>query len=171
MCEVSIRELGNTQYLVSYIGEFTFRVAVDTGVSYIALADLAECCGYKAGTKFSVRYTLPKVKLSVRHKDGRAVGGSTPAWFLAMDDAILFVKERALDDGFKKRFVGYAKTIRNFPVFVPQNSTTPEPVQPAQEQPKAPVAQPSIGVNSFVSRIDQMIAELVTMKQELSSIR
>lgn len=170
MCEVSIRELGNTQYLVSYIGEFTFRVAVDAGVSYIALADLAECCGYKAGTKFSVRYTLPKVKLSVRHRDGRTVGGATPAWFLAMDDAIQFVKERALDDGFKKWFVGYADTLRNLPTSIPEEDSH-EPVQPAQEQPKAPAAQPSIGVNSFVSRIDQMIVELVAMKQELSSIR
>lgn len=172
MCEVSIRELGNTQYLVTYGGKFSFRAAVDTGVAYISLADLAECCGYKAGSKYAIRSTLPKVKLDARHIDGRIVGKVSPMWFLTVDDAAQFVRERALDDGFKRWFAGYFEVLRNLPTSVPEEPD-PVPIQPEQEPPKAPspAAQPSIGVNSFITRIDQMIVELVTMKQELSSIR
>ena len=68
MREVSIRELGHSQYLVSYGGKFSFRAAVENGVSYVGLSDLAGCCGYTSGTKMAQRTNVPKVKIDVRHR-------------------------------------------------------------------------------------------------------
>ena len=101
MRDVSIRELGHSQYLVSYGGKFSFRAAVENGVSYVGLSDLAGCCGYTSGTKMAQRTNVPKVKIDVRHRDGRKVGKTSPMWFLTVDDAVQFVQERAVDDGFR----------------------------------------------------------------------
>lgn len=167
MCDVSILELGHSQYLVSF-GKFSFRVAVDNGVNYVGLADLAECCGYKAGTKFAIRASIPKVKLDARHMDGRKVGKTTPMWFLTVDDAVQFVEERAVDDDFRKWFIGYADTLRNLPTS-DQRDTDHAPNQPTQDYPKAPAAKPNIGVNISPEMIDRIIADLLILKQGLIS--
>lgn len=168
MREVAIRELGNTQYLISYGGSFSFRAAVDNGVTYIGFADLAECCGYKAGGKYALRSGIPKVKLNARHIDGRTVGNVTPMWFLTMDDATQFVRERALDQDFKKWFIGYAENLRRLPVSAPSESAQP-PSRPAQGKSKAPAAQPSTGVNISPELIDSIIVGLLALKQGMTS--
>ena len=169
MCDVSIQELGNTQYLISYGGKFSFRAAVDSGVTYIGLSDLAECCGYTSGSKFAQRTNIPKVKLDARHIDGRTVGKISPMWFLSMDDAVQFVKERALDDGFKRWFVGYANTLRELPVSVPKDQPAHASTRPAQEPPKAPAAKPTTGVNISPELIDRIIVDLLALKQVITS--
>lgn len=165
MREISVRELGHSQYLVS-CGKFSFRAAVDNEVSYVGLSDLAECCGYKAGTKFAIRTNIPKVKLEARHLDGRKVGKTSPMWFLTIDDAVQFVQERAVDDGFRKWFVGYASTLRKLPTS-PQ--IVPASNQPAQSQPKAPAAKPTTGVNITPELIDRIIVDLLALKQGITS--
>lgn len=166
--EVSVRDLGMSQFLVSF-GKFSFRVVVENKVSYIGLPDLAECCGYKAGSKFAVRATIPKVKLDARHLDGRKVGRITPMWFMTVDDAIQFVEERAVDDGFRKWFTGYADTIKNLSASTQPEQPVPDTPQPAQEQPKAPAEQPDIGVNISVELIDRIIVDLMALKESMST--
>lgn len=167
MCEASIRELGHSQYLVSF-GKFSFRAAVDNKVSYVGLADLAECCGYKAGTKFAIRTSIPKVKLEARHRDGRMVGKTSPMWFLTVDDAVQFVQERAVDDSFRRWFIGYSDILRKLPTS-PQNDTAPVPTRPAQGQPKAPEAKPNTGVNISPDLIDRIIFDLLALKRGITS--
>lgn len=169
MRDVSIQELGNTQYLISYGGKFSFRTAVDSGVAYIALADLAECCGYKAGNKFAIRSNIPKVKLEARHLDGRRIGKTSPMWFLSIDDAVQFTNERAVDDGFRRWFVGYANTLRELPVSVPKEQPAHAATRPAQEPPKAPAAKPTTGVNISPELIDRIIVDLLALKQVITS--
>lgn len=168
MREVSVRELGHSQYLVS-CGKFSFRAAVENEVSYVGLSDLAECCGYKAGTKFAIRTSIPKVKLEARHLDGRKVGKTSPMWFLTVDDAVQFVQERAVDDGFRKWFTGYADTLRKLSTSA-QNDAIPVHDRPAQGQPKAPAAKPTTGVNITPELIDHIIVGLLALKQEMTSV-
>ena len=166
MREVSVRELGHTQYLVSF-GKFSFRTAVDNGICYIAMSDLAECCGYKAGRKLATRTNIPKVKLEARHLDGRKVGSTSPMWFLSIDDAIQFAQERAVDDGFRKWFIDYAKTLRERPI--PKEKSVTSSTRPAQENPKAPAAKPTTGVNISPELIDRIIVDLLALKQVITS--
>ena len=166
MCEVSVQELGRSQHLVTH-GNFSFRTAVDNGVSYVGLSDLAECCGYKAGYKYAIRATIPKVKLEVRHVDGRRVGKTSAMWFLTVDDAIQFVQERAVDDDFRKWFTGYADTLRKLSAS-PQNVTATASTRPGQSESKAPAAKPNTGVNISPELIDRIIVDLLALKQGLT---
>lgn len=168
MRDVSIRELGHSQYLVSYGGKFSFRAAVENGVSYVGLSDLAGCCGYTSGTKMAQRTNVPKVKIDVRHRDGRKVGKTSPMWFLTVDDAVQFVQERAVDDGFRRWFTGYADTLRKLPTSV-QNDTAPASTCPAQGKTKVPEAKPNTGVNISPELIDRIIVDLLALKQGMTS--
>ncbi len=169
MGEVSVRDIGNSNLLVSYDGKFSFRTAAANGSNFVALADLAKCCGYKAGGKFAIRTNVPKVKMDVRHIDGRTVGRVSPMWFLSVDDAVQFVKERALDDGFKRWFTGYADTIRNFPRSIPQDNPESSSPSPAHQEQKAPEVKPNRGVNITSELIDRIIVDLLSLKQVISS--
>lgn len=167
MCDVSVRDLGKSQCLVSY-GGCSFRTAVENGICYVGFSDLAECCGYKAGRRLAYRTEIPKVKLNARHPNGRMVGCSTPMWYMTVDDAVQFVRERAADDDFRKWFIGYADTLRNLSASG-QRDTTLTYDQPAQGQPKSPAAKPSNGVNISPEVIDRIIADLLVLKQSMIS--
>lgn len=169
MRDVSVQDLGSSQYLVSY-GDFSFRVAVESGVSYVGFSDLAECCGYKAGSgrKLAERTSIPKVKLYARHLDGRRTGRVSPMWFLTVDDAIQFVEERTVDDSFRGWFTGYADTLRNLPASG-QRDTAHAPDQPVQDQPKALAAKPNNGVNISPELIDRIIVDLLMLKRGIAA--
>lgn len=171
MDEVSIQKLEQYQYLVSYAGRFSFRVAIENGVTYVALCDLAGCCGYVCGTRIAQRSNVPKVKINVRHKGGRSVGKASLMWFLAIDDAVQFVRERALDSDFKEWFAGYSDNLRELAESEPKGiiASSSCPVQDQPKVPKAPEAQPKKGVNITPEQIDKLIIDLLELKASIVS--
>lgn len=117
------------------------------------------------------RCSCDKVKLQSRGKGARRV----TMWYFGLEDAVEFVQARLLPDDFFygwfiNRLVPELKTKDlSFTSMKPAEAESSPPVQPP---PKAPAAAwQGDGLNSFIARIDQMIVELVTMKQEISCMR
>lgn len=163
--DISIRDYGNGQYVISQNNSFLFRVAIHEGKTYVSIKDIAECCGYLAGSKLVQRIEVDKIKLPTQSGDnGHNSRRSYKMWYMTVDDAVQFVRQRSETNFFREWFLEYAKELKSLSL-----SEEPKP-KPVQQNQQATVAQPPCGVNTCIARIDQMILELVTMKQELSSL-
>lgn len=151
--------------------QYYIRAAVHEGDLMVSIADVARCCGLKETSKVAERCICRRVKLQSRGRGARKV----TMWYFGLEDAAAFVRARLLpDDDFYDWFI--TRLVPELRVkdlsFANAKTAEAEPVHVAQPSPPPPAAK-RLGddLDSFVSRIDQMIVELVTMKQELSYMR
>lgn len=170
---VSVMSFGNGQYTISQENSFSFRIAIQNCNTYIAIKDIAECCGYLAGGKLVQRLELNKVKiLSIPCRTGRRGGRPYWMWYMSLEDSIQFVKERCGNTYFRQWFLVYAKDIldpdkiNDSALERPMPTTTTIP--PATGQGNGRHQEPQSDTSSIVQRIDRMIAELVTLRQEIN---
>ena len=153
------------------MSQYYIRAAVHMGQPMVSINDVARCCGMKESSKMAERCTCGKVKLQSRGKGARRV----TMWYFGLEDAVEFIRVRLLpNDFFYSWFIN-----RLVPELKTKDSSFTS-VKPAEAEGAPSVQSPSIapaapwrgdGLDSFVTRIDQMIVELVTMKQELSCMR
>lgn len=171
---LQIRYLGASQYLIKKNDQYAVRVSAQSDGIYVCLVDLAECCGYDNPTKISQRLQIRKVKIGIHHKNERRLSSkSSPAWCIGLADAVEFVKERALDNQFKKWFVSCTDELRELSVQAPTDLLWPsqsaihETIQPLRSSRKTAAAQPLYGVNITLSQIDKLIVELLALKDQI----
>lgn len=150
--------------------QYYIRAAIHEGRPMVSISDVARCCGLKETTKVAERCTCQRVKLQSRE-------GMRPVtmWYFSVDDATDFVRARLMpDDDFHYWFVNrlVPELIAKGLCYTNVRSAEMEGISSVQPPPKAPAATwQGDGLNSFVARIDQMIVELVTLKQEISCMR
>lgn len=151
--------------------QYYIRAAIHDGRPMVSIGDVARCCGLKETSKVAERCACQRVKLQSRGKGARKV----TMWYFGLDDATEFVRARLMpDDDFYGWFINRlvpelkAKGL-SYVGTKPDEAGAAPPIQPP---PKAPAAQ-SAGacLDGFVTRIDQMIVELMTMRHELSYMR
>ena len=151
--------------------QYYIRAAIHDGRLMVSIADVARCCGLKETSKVGERCLCQKVKLRSRGKGARKV----TMWYFGIEDAAEFVLARLMPsddfyDWFINRLVPELKTNDlSFINVKPAETDSTPAVQPPLKAPATPWR--GDGLDSFVARIDQMIVELVTMKQELSCMR
>lgn len=149
--------------------QYYIRAAVHEGRLMVSIADIARCCGLKETSKVAERCSCQRVKLQSRGKGARKV----TMWYFGLEDAKNFVLARLMpNDDFYDWFINrlvpeLAVKDLGFADVKPAGAEDTHAAPP----PSSPVTQRRGDVNSFVTRIDQMIVELVTMKQELSRMR
>lgn len=151
--------------------QYYIRAAIHEGRPMVSISDVARCCGLKETTKVAERCACQRVKLKSKGRGARTVN----MWYFSLEDAAEFVRARLMPDDFFygwfiNRLVPELKTKdMSFTCMKPADM---EGISSVQPPPKAPAATlQGDGLDSFVSRIDQMIVELVTMKQEISCMR
>lgn len=149
---VLIRETGDQKYVISQEDAFSFRAALYNGRPYLCVTDIAKCCGYKAPGKVAARTGFDMVKLDTHLRSG-GKSLTVAMWYMTLDDAIEFVKEKSMKESFSRWFLqDVAKELKALDA--PRLSAEPEP-------------RPASGVN-IPERIDRLIIELLTLKQEIS---
>lgn len=151
---VIVREIGDQKYIISQEDMFSFRVAVQGAKTLLCVTDLARCCGFKAPEKVATRLDCYKVKLDTKIQNG-ARSLNVAMWYIGVDDAVAFVKERSVRESFTKWFLKDAVTeLEDLAPSIERVPATPQPK-----------ARDNVTLSA---RIDRMIVELLTMKQEIS---
>lgn len=153
------------------MAQYYIRAAIHMGRPMVSINDMARCCGMKETSKMAERCSCDKVKLQSRGKGARRV----TMWYFGLEDAVEFVRARLMPDDF---FYGWfinrlVPELRTKDLsFTSMKPAETEDVTPVQPPTKATASTwQGDGLNSFVDRIDQLIVELVTMKQEISCMR
>lgn len=153
---VLVRDMGNKKFVISQEDTYSFHAAVYNGEIYVSITDIAKCCGFKAPGKVAQRSSFDgMVKLDTRISSG-ARGLNVSMWYITLDDAVCFVKERSMRDSFSNWFLKEA--VREL-----RNLDTPQ--QPVEMNQTMPMRGNSV---SLTDRIDRLIVELLSLKQEIS---
>lgn len=172
--DISVREIGNSQYLISQENLYSFRMAFHGGKIYVSIKDIAECCGYRSPSKVAQFATVEKVKITTRSGKGNPNPNRCfEMWYMTVDDARNFVQERSMRDSFKQWFLSHsgefgAIVTSNVSTVNPQN-VVQNPPRPVHKKPEVPAAQPFTGVNISPEMIDQLVISLLTLKQGIIS--
>ena len=163
--EVIVKEIGRQQYLVSQDESYPFRVALQDGVVYVSLRDLAECCGYQCPAKVAQLSKLHKVK--IRTRAGKGTGNpnrSFEMWYISLKDSVEYVSDHSMNVGFAKWYTRYSKELAKL-------GETEYRAAPRKESaPATPAVSANIaahGVNILPEQIDKLIVKLLTLKQSL----
>lgn len=148
--------------------QYYIRAAVYEGKPMVSIGDVARYCGLKETSKVAERCDCQRVKLQSRGRGARRVS----MWYFGLKDAAEFIRVRLVpDDDFYDWFIN--RLVPELAVkdlsFANAKLVAAEATPPVQPPPKAPTVQGRRDdMESFIARIDQMIVELVTLKQELS---
>lgn len=157
--KITVRRIGKQVYQISQNGTYSVRVVTSEGQVMVAPFDLATCMGFQNPSRVASRLNYPKKKI-LTPLTNKSSPRSIRILYISSDDATEFVSDYAETDFRNWYFESMIPSLKSlYPKIGSHEKSTP---------PFATEEHSSVEKN-IGDKIDQIIIELLTMKQQFKT--